>query len=225
MKLLLITTMLLLSGTATASERPAAVPSAGLCLESIETSQGTTDVPTRLLAAVALVESRHLDPTVSRTVPWPWTIDVAGRSAFFLTKDEAVAAVEELQKEGVRSIDVGCMQINLFFHPDAFASIEQAFDPNSNVRYGALFLSTLFRRLGSWDKAVAAYHSQTAALGAAYQTQVMASLVDQPNMHVAAPSNSNAAGETPEFRRLQQQAQDDGLRLASIYGRIDTEEN
>ena len=225
MKPVLVTTMLFLSGTAAASERPATMPTAGLCLEGIEMSHGTTDVPTRLLAAVALVESRHPGPTVSGAVPWPWTIDVGGKSTFFSTKDEAVAAVRTLQDAGVRSIDVGCMQINLLFHPDAFGSIEQAFDPRSNVRYGALFLSTLFRRLGSWDKAVAAYHSQTAVIGAAYQTQVMALLVDQPRRRIAKPPSIDADDETPEFRHLQQQAQDDEVRLASIYGKIETEED
>ena len=224
MKPVLITIMLLLSGAAAASERPATVPAAGLCLRSIEALHGTTDVPVRLLTAVALVESRHVDPTASGTVPWPWTIDVAGRSVFFSTKDEAVAAVRTLQSGGIRSIDVGCMQINLLFHPSAFASVEQAFDPDSNVRYGALFLSTLFRRLGSWNKAVAAYHSQTATLGAAYQTQVMAFLVDEPISRVGTQSNPDGGGETPEFRRLQEQAQDDNNRLASIYGKIKTEE-
>ena len=39
--------------------------------------------------------------------------------------------------QGARSIDVGCMQVNLLHHADAFASLEQAFDPVANARYAA----------------------------------------------------------------------------------------
>ena len=30
---------------------------------------------------------------------------------------------------GVRLMDVGCMQVNLQMHPDAFPSLDAAFDP------------------------------------------------------------------------------------------------
>jgi hypothetical protein len=38
-----------------------------------------------------------------------------------------------MQGEGVRSIDIGCMQINLVHHPDAFGSLEAGFDPITNA--------------------------------------------------------------------------------------------
>ena len=45
------------------------------------------------------------------------------------TRQQAVAAVQALQARGVRSIDVGCLQVNLMYHPIAFASLDDAFDP------------------------------------------------------------------------------------------------
>jgi hypothetical protein len=72
----------------------------------------------------------------------------------------------------VRSIDVGCMQVNLLHHPNAFASLEQAFDPVGNAIYAAHFLRQLFDQTGSWPKATAAYHSATPKLGSAYQLKV-----------------------------------------------------
>ncbi len=36
---------------------------------------------------------------------------------------------------GVQSIDVGCFQINMYYHPGAFATLEQAFDPRANAAY------------------------------------------------------------------------------------------
>jgi hypothetical protein len=56
--------------------------------------------------------------------PWPWAIDADGVGQFFATKAQAVAAVAALQAQGVHSIDVGCMQVNLMHHPDAFTSLD-----------------------------------------------------------------------------------------------------
>ena len=72
---------------------------------------------------------------------------------------EAVEAVKELQRRGTRNIDVGCMQINLLYHSDAFDSIESAFEPSINVAYGAKYLSALHNETGSWFTAVRRYHS------------------------------------------------------------------
>lgn len=69
----------------------------------------------------------------------------SGKGRYFATKEEAVRAVKKLQAQGVKSIDVGCMQINLAYHGDAFDSIEDALDPETNVTYGAKFLLQFVR--------------------------------------------------------------------------------
>ena len=51
---------------------------------------------------------------------WPWTVNQAGKSFYLKSKQEAIAKVKELQAQGHTNIDVGCMQINLAYHPDAF---------------------------------------------------------------------------------------------------------
>jgi hypothetical protein len=96
-----------------------------------------------------------------------------GAGRFFESKAEAIAAVEALQARGVRSIDVGCMQVNLMHHPHAFASLDEAFDPQINAAYGARFLSALHHELGAWPAATAAYHSQTEKLGTDYARKVI----------------------------------------------------
>ena len=106
--------------------------------------------------------------------PWPWTINVGGQGFFFPTKALAVATVRELLASGVQSIDVGCLQVNLMFHPAAFASLEQAFDPIANARYAARFLDALYDRSKDWTQAAGDYHSQTPILGAAYRNLVLA---------------------------------------------------
>ena len=111
--------------------------------------------------------------------PWPWTINAEGQGAFFESKAEAIAAVRALQARGVRSIDIGCMQVNLMHHPDAFATLEQAFDPRANVAYAARFLTSLFGQAGTWPRAAALYHSATPELGAEYQRRMLAVWPDE----------------------------------------------
>ena len=48
-----------------------------------------------------------------------------------------------VQAQGVRSIDIGCMQVNLMHHPNAFATLDAAFDPLANALYAARFLTEL----------------------------------------------------------------------------------
>ena len=40
-------------------------------------------------------------------------------------------------------MDVGCMQVNLYHHAHAFSSLDNAFDPQSNVDYAARFLRSI----------------------------------------------------------------------------------
>ncbi len=131
-------------------------------------------VPDRLLDAIAMVESGRRDPVSGAVYPWPWTINVEGVGHFYETKAEAIAAVQGFQAAGARSIDVGCMQVSLLYHADAFANLDQAFDPTVNAAYGARFLVQLFDQTNAWPLAAAAYHSFTPDLGAEYARRVLA---------------------------------------------------
>jgi hypothetical protein len=143
------------------------------CAPSIATTEQNFRLPAKLLGTIALVESGRPDPQTGRTTPWPWTINVAGTGQYFASKAAAIIAVEQLQSSGVRSIDVGCMQINLMYHPNAFANLDQAFDPPTNIFYGGRFLAALYHQIGNWPLAAAAYHSQTPAFALDYESRVM----------------------------------------------------
>jgi hypothetical protein len=73
-----------------------------------------------------------------------------------------------------RFVDVGCMQVNLHYHPDAFASLDDAFDPTSNADYGAQLLVQLYQAeaRGRWDIAVGLYHSHTLRLADKFRDRV-----------------------------------------------------
>lgn len=179
----------------------AAAPASGaelgrLCRAAVAAVEREAGLPPRLLAAMARVESGRRDPETGRFHPWPWTINAEGRGNFFPTKAAAIAGVQALQAQGVRSIDVGCMQINLRHHPNAFANLEEAFDPLTNARYAARFLTSLQATRNDWMLSAAHYHSQTPEYAQAYRARIAAALeaeqgVPQPStppMMAAAPA-------------------------------------
>ncbi len=174
----------ILSGNALAQS--AASPFA-LCEESILVAEKAQRIPARLLPAISRVESGRLDPGTGRVRAWPWTINVEGTGYFFETKAEAIAAVQALQGRGSRSIDVGCLQVNLMHHPGAFPTLDDAFDPPANARYAARFLAGLHRQFSDWNLATAAYHSQDAVRGEDYQRRVFGRVMT-PMVAGAAPA-------------------------------------
>jgi hypothetical protein len=151
-----------------------ATPPGQLCQRAIQAAERGSFVPAHLLAAIGRVESGRRDPVGGDWRPWPWTVNAGGEGLFYDTKAQAIAAVRALQARGERSIDVGCMQVNLAQHPDAFPSLEMAFEPRENAAYAARFLEVLHARGGDWSEAAARYHSATADLGADYQRKVLA---------------------------------------------------
>lgn len=209
MRVMILTALLLLSlvgpAAATLGFGPPDPPGL-LCRQAIAVAERAHAIPAQLLAAIGRVESGRRDPASGTLHPWPWTINAEGEGHFYDTKAQAIAAVRTLQARGVRSIDVGCMQVNLMHHPDAFVGLEQAFDPHGNADYAARFLRQLFGQAGAWPKAAALYHSATPELGEPYQRQVMAAWPDETRIAPAAPSAlANAWAATrpvmPPFQR------------------------
>ena len=146
------------------------------CRAAIARAERDAGIPTGLLQAIGRVEAGRRNPETGAAGPWPWTINAEGRGHFFLDKAAAIAAVRELQGRGVRIIDIGCMQVNLHHHPRAFASLDEAFDPVSNARYAAQFLTQLQAARGDWVVATGHYHSHTPELAQAYRARVQAAL-------------------------------------------------
>lgn len=128
-------------------------------------------IPTGLLPAIARMESGHSFRGEPRRA-WPWTLNEGGQSHYFESQYEALTYLQSAIDRGVTNIDVGCMQINYRWHYDNFASLDAMLDPEGNTQYGAEFLAELNRRLGSWDHAVARYHSADASQGQSYQIAV-----------------------------------------------------
>ena len=143
-----------------ASEYPKYANTEEVCTVAAQQFENKYHIKKHLLTTITNVESGRWNQKKQRNTAWPWTINAQGKGRFFATKQQAIAEVKRLQAQGVRSIDVGCMQINLAYHPDAFENLEEAFNPYKNVEYGAKFLTKLYKQKGNdWHKASTAYHS------------------------------------------------------------------
>lgn len=141
------------------------------CRQAAYALEDIHHTPRGLIAAITLTETGRRGPQ-GKLEAWPWTINAEGRGYHFTSKREAIRAVRRLMAEGKRSIDIGCMQVNLRFHPRAFTSLEEAFDPEANIAYAISFLKDLHRKSRSWDMAVGNYHSYSPALNQRYFKKV-----------------------------------------------------
>lgn len=142
------------------------------CRAAIAAAERGHGIPPQLLAAIGRVESGRRDPGTGLWGAWPWTINAEGQGSYFDSKTEAIRAVEALRARGVRSIDVGCMQVNLMHHPAAFPNLDMAFEPAVNADYAARFLIQLHDQTGDWTEATADYHSANPSEGGPYAAKV-----------------------------------------------------
>ena len=185
------------SGTAAAFPGLSEPAEAGLlCRQAIRQAEAGSGLPTNMLTGIARVESGRRDPNTGRIHPWPWTINAEGRGYFFDSKAEAITFARALQFRGVRSFDVGCLQVNLMHHADAFQSLEEAFDPLTNARYAVKFLAQLREKTGSWETASSWYHSANPELGHPYRSQVVSAMAEEANV-AGTYASLPAASATP----------------------------
>lgn len=143
------------------------------CLRYLQSYERSLRIPQGLLTSISFVEAGKPGPK-GQLVAWPWTINVNGVGKYFDTKEQAITETRKMMDEGQRSIDIGCMQINLRYHPNAFRTLDDAFDPAQNVAYGAQFLISLHDLQGSWAKAVERYHSSEDGRREEYREKVLA---------------------------------------------------
>jgi hypothetical protein len=165
--LLLAGTILLLGGGA-----QAATATRDICRLAAAQQEKTANIPQHLLYALSLAETGRWDDERRESYAWPWTVTSGGAGKNFPTREAAIAEVRRLKAKGITNIDVGCMQVNLGHHGDAFGTIEHAFDPAANMAYAASFLRQLFEETGSWTQATAYYHSRTPEKGEYYKSKV-----------------------------------------------------
>jgi hypothetical protein len=170
-----------------------------LCASAAAIEERASRIPRGLLAAIAVTETGRWDSERGARFAWPWTINAEGQGHFFPNKAAAVAAARALQARGVRSMDVGCMQVNLYHHAQAFRDLNEAFDPASNAAYAARFLSDLHEDTGAWHLAAGRYHSATPEHGVPYRARVMKAWQDQLRRASVSGIDDGSAGPVSPF--------------------------
>jgi hypothetical protein len=146
------------------------------CRAAAQVAEQEVGLPAGLLFAIGEVETGRQNVSTGQIEPWSWSTNMAGVSHYFGSETEAIDWTAMQLALGQRSIDVGCFQINLMHHPEAFITLEEAFDPLANARYAARFLLSLYRRSANWQVATAQYHSADPSRGGPYGARVFALL-------------------------------------------------
>lgn len=124
-----------------------------VCEREMARAAKVHDVPLGVLYAVGLTETGRGDGLR------PYALNINGQAVYDLERHEALQRIESSRAQGIKLIDIGCMQINHYWHADKFNSIDEMLDPARNVAYAAAFLKELYQREGSWVMAVARYHA------------------------------------------------------------------
>lgn len=137
----------------TSSLAEPALSAGNVCEREMATAAKKYGVPLGMLYAVGLTESGHKESLQ------PHAMNIEGRPYFATSLADAIRAYDEATAGGAKMIDIGCMQINHYFHGEKFASVQAMFDPHQNVDYAARFLKGLRAQEGSWTLAVARYHA------------------------------------------------------------------
>ena len=101
------------------------------------------DVPAAVLYAVALQESGTR--LRGRLVPWPWTLNVAGKPYRYATRAEACAGLRQaLKRTSATRIDAGLGQVNLGYHAQRYAQPCELLDPYRNLAIATEIYTILF---------------------------------------------------------------------------------
>ncbi|MEO0772838.1 MAG: transglycosylase SLT domain-containing protein [Pseudomonadota bacterium] len=199
--------LLILSGLIIPS--PAAANTySGICDVVARQAAQERGVPVSVMKAITRTETGRNQ--AGRLTPWPWTVNMEGAGHWFDSRTAAEDYVAKHHARGARSYDVGCFQINYRWHGQHFASIEAMFDPLTNARYAARFLSELFAETGDWSAAAGAYHSRTPKFATRYRTRFdrIRARLDTSGDTAAPPRVANVqadttAAVTPQVTRQQ----------------------
>ena len=114
-------------------------------------------VPSPVLYAIALQESGAR--LRGRLIPWPWTLNVAGRAERYATRAEACAGIRRaLARTSANRIDAGLGQVNLGYHAHRYDRPCDLLDPYRNLAIAAQILQEQHTPGEDWLVAIGRYH-------------------------------------------------------------------
>ena len=114
-------------------------------------------IPNKLLSSISFTETGITKNGIYQ--PWPWSLNVNGKSIFFDSKKEMTNYLDKAIYANEQNIDIGCMQLNYRYHGRMFKNLKDMIDPEENIYYAGRFLKKLFLKYKSWNLAISRYHS------------------------------------------------------------------
>lgn len=139
--------------TASATAGPAPGGPPNVCERELQRASVKYNVPLPILYAVGLTESGY------RGFLQPYTLYIEGKDYISSNLQDAMRLFNAARARGVQLIDIGCMQVNYYWHKQEFRTVEEIFDPRLNVEQAARFLQVLKKRHGTWTMALARYNA------------------------------------------------------------------
>lgn len=117
------------------------------------------NVPAEILYAVAQNES-NTKLNSKNVKPWPWTLNVKGKSYFYKTRNEACLALQNFVKtHPLKNIDVGIAQVNIGWNgKHFFKSHCDGFEPTQNLKVATKILKNCYQKHFDWVSAAGCYH-------------------------------------------------------------------
>ena len=178
------------------------------CIIAAKKYEEIYGIPENLLISVSLTESGRKIKN-GEFISWPWTINRKGKGKFFDDKVTAINYVKEYTKKGKKNIDLGCMQVNFMYHPNAFKNFYEAFDPDKNVEWAANMLKSLYAKFGTWESAVGYYHSYRKLKRKQYSQKVfntLASLKNHKNFNFIQVTENKEYREEDRTNQIKQES-------------------
>ena len=130
-------------------------------------------IPPKIFYAVALAESGRVVGEQAELHPWPWTLNIRGKSHYFDRRRAAERALAAALLSGEDGVDVGLMQVNWRYHQAGLQSPRAALDPYRNLRAAAAILHACHSTHSDWWSAVGCYHAPAdRARALAYRARV-----------------------------------------------------
>lgn len=141
------------------------------CVEPVQEAEKHHGIPNGLLMAIAMVESG------GRGRPSPLALNIEGRTHYPRNKDTALKLMHYGKGKLRQDMWVGCLQLSSRHHRRYFKSTEDMLDAAQNVRRGAAYLASHYRKYGSWTDAVARYHGSSEEFSQRYLCKVWGALI------------------------------------------------
>ncbi|WP_045391730.1 hypothetical protein [Vibrio rotiferianus] len=116
-------------------------------------------VPPTVVFGLAVTESAT-KLNDGQFLPWPYTINYAGKSLYFPNQLTAIRFAQELIQQGKLSFDVGFFQVNWFWEGQYYVDdVSTLFDTSLNGDVAMSILKKRKKNARNWEHAAGLYHN------------------------------------------------------------------